>query len=61
MSETMTTNNTNSTRLTQIRQLWHELLEHGLRRGFHGTIAVEASIQDGVIQHCKSRKEQLAK
>jgi len=52
---------TNAERVKQLQTALAEFLDQGLRRGFHGTVAVEASIQDGTIQHIRRRFEQLEK
>jgi hypothetical protein len=47
--------------LREAEQAWQRLLAEALRRGFHGTVALEAVVQDGTIQHLRRRVEQLEK
>lgn len=42
-------------------KLLQDLLEQSLKRGFHGTAELSLSVQDGTIQHLRSRVEQLHK
>lgn len=50
---------TNAERVQQLQTALAELLAQVLRRGFHGTAAVEVSIQDGTIQHIRRRLDQI--
>jgi len=50
---------TNAERVEQLQTALAELLAQVLRRGFHGTAAVEVSIQDGTIQHIRRRLDQI--
>ncbi len=50
---------TNAAKVEQLQAALAELLAGALRRGFHGTAAVEVSIQDGTIQHIRRRLEQI--
>ncbi len=50
---------TNAEKVRQLQAALAELLAAVLRRGFHGTAAVEVSIQDGTIQHIRRRLEQI--
>lgn len=50
---------TNAEKVKQLQAALAELLAAVLRRGFHGTAAVEVSIQDGTIQHIRRRLEQI--
>lgn len=38
-----------------------EILVEVLRRGFHGTAAIELGVQDGTIQHIRRRVERIEK
>ena len=51
----------NRTRLDQAQRAWAELLAESLRRGFHGTAAVEIAVQDGTIQHIRRKVDRLEK
>lgn len=42
-------------------QAWRELLAAAQVRGFHGTVAIEAAVQDGTIQHLRRRFDRLEK
>lgn len=55
------TSETNRTRVAQAEAAWAEVLAEILRRGVHGTAAVEVCVQDGTIQHVRRRVERLEK
>lgn len=38
-----------------------DLLKQALQRGFHGTVRLEITVQDGTIQHIRKGLEQLEK
>jgi len=42
-------------------QVWRELLSTAQVRGFHGSVTIEAVVQDGTIQHIRRRFERLEK
>jgi hypothetical protein len=42
-------------------QAWQELLADAQVRGFHGSVTIEAVVQDGTIQHIRRRFERLEK
>ena len=46
---------------TRSKQAWQELLGEAQVRGFYGSVAIEAAIQDGTIQHIRRRFERLEK
>jgi hypothetical protein len=46
---------------TRSAQAWRELLSAAQVRGFHGSVAIEAVVQDGTIQHIRRRFERLEK
>lgn len=48
---------TNQAKLARLERAWRELLEAATSRGYHGTVAVEISVQDGTIQHFVRRLE----
>jgi hypothetical protein len=49
----------NQAKLTQADSAWRQVVEQALRRGFHGSAAIELSVQDGTIQNIRRRIEQL--
>jgi len=51
----------NQSKLTQIESAWRQVLTGALRKGFYGSATVEVSVQDGTIQHIRSRVEQIEK
>jgi hypothetical protein len=51
----------NERKLSQVEAELAELLKEILRRGFYGTAGVEVSVQDGVIQHVRSRMEKIVR
>jgi len=52
---------TNPAKLRQIEATFRALLADGLQRGFFGNLALELSVQDGVIQHFRHRTERIEK
>lgn len=55
------TGTNNEKRLSQVEAELAGLLKEILRRGFFGTAGVEVSVQDGVIQHVRSRMEKIVR
>jgi hypothetical protein len=51
----------NAKKVALLQQALAELLAEALRRGFHGTAAVEWSVQDGTIQHVRRRLDRIEK
>lgn len=49
----------NQQKMEQIRSAMTEMLAGVLRRGFHGTAALEMTVQDGTIQHIRRKVEQV--
>ncbi len=49
----------NREKLDQIHAALTELLASVLKRGFHGTAALELVVQDGTIQHFRRKVEQV--
>lgn len=49
----------NDRMLSLFRGVTNELLALGLQRGFHGSVGVEVTIQNGVIQHIRRRLDRL--
>jgi hypothetical protein len=58
---TLTTTPINKTKREQADRVWRQLLDQALRRGFHGTAAIEVSVQDGTIQNIRRKVEQMEK
>ena len=48
-------------KLSLVERAWSELLAEALRRGFHGAVSLELSIQDGTIQHVRRKVERMEK
>jgi len=51
----------NERKLGQVEAELAEILKEVLRRGFFGTAGIELSVQDGVIQHVRSRMEKIVR
>jgi hypothetical protein len=49
----------NDRMIVRLEQAVAALLGQVLRRGFHGTAGVEIAIQDGIIQHVRSKTDRL--
>lgn len=49
----------NMSKSAQSERAWREMLSTGQVRGFFGTVAIEATLQDGTIQSIRRRVEQL--
>ena len=49
----------NQAKREQLDRLWQRTLEETLRRGFHGSAAIEISVHDGSIQLIRRRVEQM--
>lgn len=47
----------NQSKLARLEKAWRELLEAAMARGYHGTIGLEVTVQDGTIQHFVRRVE----
>ncbi len=59
---TMTPNAaTNAKKTDRLSQVWSELLAEALRRDFYGTVLLEVTIQDGVIQAFRRKVERTEK
>ena len=56
-----TPNPTNRQKVNQIKSAMAEMLDGVLKRGFHGTAALELTVQDGTIQHIRRKVEQVEK
>jgi hypothetical protein len=53
-----TTTATNDKLVGQASKAWDQLLRMALQRGFHGSVTVEVTVQDGTIQHVRRKVEQ---
>jgi len=51
----------NAKKLAQLEKALAEVLAAALRRDFYGTVAVEATVQDGTIQSIRRKIEQVEK
>ena len=58
---TLANNDTNQIKLRQVEATFRTLLAEGLKRGFFGSLALELSVQDGVIQHFRHKTERIEK
>jgi hypothetical protein len=63
MIRMLTTRDTlaNQSKAVQTEMAWAEVLAEVLKRGFHGSAAIEVAVQDGTIQHIRRRVERLEK
>jgi hypothetical protein len=52
---------TNQQKATRMIETLQELLQQSLRRGFHGTLRIECTVQDGTIQYIRRSVEQMEK
>ncbi len=52
---------TNRRHLAAIERRWREQLVAALVRGFHGSISIQLSVQDGTIQHARHTLERMEK
>jgi hypothetical protein len=59
MTTTLTETPTNQRKIAQLERALGDLCAEVLRRGFHGTAAVELSVQDGTIQRIRCRVERI--
>ena len=55
------TSPSNREKMDQIQSTMAEMLTGVLKRGFHGTAALEMTVQDGTIQHICRKVEQVEK
>ena len=56
---TLTETSGNQKKMAQLKSALGEMLAEILRRGFHGTAAVEVSVQDGTIQSIRRTVERI--
>ena len=52
---------TNTAKIGRSLTLLDDLLRQALQRGFHGSVRLEITVQDGTIQHIRKCLEQLEK
>jgi hypothetical protein len=57
----LTTTPANEKKVTQLEALLAEMLAEVLHRGYHGTLGLEVSVQDGTIQNIRSRTERIVR
>ncbi len=61
MTITLSKTPVNEQKVMLLRTTLGEILAEVLRRGFHGTAAVELCVQDGTIQHIRRKVERIEK
>jgi hypothetical protein len=61
MTTTLNQTPANQQKLALVKAAFAEILTEALRRGFHGTVAIELCVQDGTIQHVRRRVERIEK
>ncbi len=61
MATTLNETPVNQQKMTLLKTALGEMLAEVLRRGFHGTAAVELCVQDGTIQHIRRKVERIEK
>jgi len=54
-------NANNEKKVSQIEAELAGILKEILRRGYYGTAGLEVSVQDGMIQHVRSRMEKIVR
>jgi len=59
MTTTLTHTPSNREKTALLQAALGEILAEVLRRGFHGTAAIELSVQDGTIQHIRRKVERI--
>lgn len=53
------THNTNEQKLSLVHSALREMLDEALCRGYHGVVAIEVTVQDGIIQYVRRRCERV--
>jgi hypothetical protein len=61
MTTTLAQTPVNQQKMSLLKSALGEILAEVLRRGFHGTAAIELCVQDGTIQHIRRRVERIEK
>ena len=56
---TLTTTPANQKKTAELQAMLERVLEESLRRGFHGTVGVKLSVQDGTIQTIRGKVERI--
>ena len=59
MGENRDNPKTNERMVVRLEQAVAALLGQVLQRGFHGTAGVEIAVQNGIIQHVRSKTDRL--
>jgi len=59
MTITVSHTPSNQQKMALLKAALGEILAEVLRRGFHGTAAIEVSVQDGTIQHIRRKVERI--
>jgi hypothetical protein len=59
MTITLSHTPSNQQKMALLKSALGEILAEVLRRGFHGTAAIEVSVQDGTIQHIRRKVERI--
>ena len=49
----------NERMIVLLREAMAEILAEALKRGYHGTVGIELSVQDGTIQHVRRSLERI--
>jgi hypothetical protein len=58
---TLESSEVNARKKGQLLRALEEDLAGALRRGFHGTVRIEAAVQDGTIQQIRHQVERIEK
>ena len=61
MTTTLHETPVNERKLGQLQSVLNQALGEALRRGFHGKVELELSVQDGTIQQIRRRVERIEK
>jgi len=56
---TLTATPANQKKTAELQAMLRRVLEESLRRGFHGTVGVKLSVQDGTIQTIRGKVERI--
>ncbi len=49
----------NEKKLVQLQSMLAEILSEAFKRGFYGTVSLELTVQDGIIQRIRQRVERI--
>jgi len=61
MTTTLQETPVNERKIGQLQSALKQALDEALRRGFHGRVELELSVQDGTIQQIRRRVERVEK